>query len=214
MAGGVLAFGIPEYRLPKNVLQHEIDLITMAGVNLWLNIDITKDFTFQSLRSKYDAVYVATGALSPEKINIPGEDLPGVIHGIEFLKRVNLSKGFALGGPVSVMAAELGNRLSPTALRLEQRRKGPLQAYKRLHGRPIRGDQRRDRRRISITSCIARELIAGADGGGCKIECVRMEAGLFCANGRRRTVPVEGSNSSWRRASSSRPSASLPTCVL
>jgi NADH-quinone oxidoreductase subunit F len=178
-------------------LQHEIDLITMAGVNLWLNIDITKDFTFQSLRSKYDAVYVATGALSPEKINIPGEDLPGVIHGIEFLKRVNLSKGFALGGTVSVIGG--GNSAidsARTALRLGAEKVRIL--YRRTRdSMPADKEEIKDAieegiELIELVSPVG--FIAGADGAVAKIECVRMEPASFDANGRRRTVPVEGSN--------------------
>ena len=119
VAGGVLAFGIPEYRLPKKVLQHEIDLIAQAGVNIRLNTEVGKDITFKTLQTQYDAVYVATGTQFPEKVNIPGENLTGVIHGIDFLKNVNLKKEMKLGKTVAVIGG--GNTAidsARTAIRL------------------------------------------------------------------------------------------------
>ena len=87
-AGGrrsALAFGIPEYRLPKDVLQHEIKLIEQVGVKIHLNTEVGKDITFEQLRKQHDAVYIATGTQFSNKINIPGEDLQGVYHGLDFL---------------------------------------------------------------------------------------------------------------------------------
>ena len=92
VAGGVLAYGIPEYRLPKAVLAREVSAIEATGVKIHLNTEVGKDVTFDELCKKFHAVYVATGTQRSRKANIPGEDMPGVYHGLDFLKAVNLKK--------------------------------------------------------------------------------------------------------------------------
>ncbi|MEL4105601.1 NADH-ubiquinone oxidoreductase-F iron-sulfur binding region domain-containing protein [Oscillospiraceae bacterium WX1] len=197
VAGGVLAFGIPEYRLPKKVLQHEIDLIAQAGVNIHLNVDVAKDIAFKSLRSKYDAVYVATGAQFPEKVNIPGENLPGVIHGIDFLKSVNLRHDVKLSGTVAVIGG--GNTAidsARTAVRLGADK--VLVLYRRTRDAMPAYDEEiceAVEEGIEVTELVAPvRFIGGRNGRVSKIECVRMTLGAFGDDGRRKSVPVEGSN--------------------
>ncbi len=103
VAGGVLAFGIPEYRLPKDILQHEIQLIEQSGVNIILNKEVGKHVDFKQLRDYYDALYVATGTQFPQKVDIPGEDLDGIYHGIDFLKDIHLKKDMRLEGTVAII---------------------------------------------------------------------------------------------------------------
>ena len=197
VAGGVLAFGIPEYRLPKQVLQHEIELIMRAGVNIYLNIDVDKDVTFKSLRSRYDAVYVSTGAQFPEKVNIPGEYLPGVIHGIDFLKSVNLQKDIQLGNTVVVIGG--GNTAvdsARTALRLGAKKVTIL--YRRTRdSMPAYAEEVSDAldegiELIELVNPI--RFVGGNNGKIAKIECVKMQLGDFGDDGRRKSVPIENSN--------------------
>ena len=103
VAGGVLAFGIPEYRLPNAVLSHEIKLIEQQGVNIHLNTGVGRDISFDELRKKHDAVYIATGTQLSRKVNVPGEGLPGVIHGLDFLRKVNLGQDVVIGKKVAVI---------------------------------------------------------------------------------------------------------------
>ena len=197
VAGGVLAFGIPEYRLPKKVLQHEIDLIAQAGVNIRLGTEVGKDITFKTLQTQYDAVYVATGTQFPEKVNIPGENLSGVIHGIDFLKNVNLKKEMKLGKTVAVIGG--GNTAidsARTALRL-----GPEKViilYRRTRdAMPAYAEEVQDAldEGVELVELVAPVRFVGNKGGKLtKIECVRMKLGDFDKNGRRRSVPIEGSN--------------------
>ena len=70
VAGGVLAFGIPSYRLPKDVLAHEISLIEQVGVNIKLNTEVGKDIQFEELKNNYDAIYISIGTQFPQKVNI------------------------------------------------------------------------------------------------------------------------------------------------
>ncbi len=197
VAGGVLAFGIPEYRLPKKVLQHEIDLIAQAGVNIHLNTEIGRDMPFKLLQAQYNAVYVATGTLFPELVNIPGENLPGVIHGIDFLKNINLHKELKLGKTVAIIGG--GNTAidsARTALRLGAQKVMILYRRNR-EAMPASRQEIRDAiaEGIELHELVNPVRFVGGKGGKLtRIECVRMELSNFDNQGRRRAVPVEGSN--------------------
>jgi NADH-quinone oxidoreductase subunit F len=103
VAGGVLIFGIPEYRLPKAVLGKEIDTIRQVGVNIMTDVEVGKDISFDELREKHDSIYISTGAQLSRKVGIKGESLPGVYHGFDLLKDVNLGKKVDLSGTVAVI---------------------------------------------------------------------------------------------------------------
>ncbi len=197
VAGGVLAFGIPEYRLPKQVLAHEIELIAQAGVNIRLSTEVGKDIAFNDLKTQYDAVYVSTGTQFPQKVNIPGENLPGVLHGIHFLKDVNLLKNVRLGKTVAVIGG--GNTAidsARTALRLGAEK--VLVLYRRtIDAMPAYESEIREAvaEGVEIIEMVAPiRFVPGRGGAVSKVECVRMGLGEFDASGRRKSVPTEGSN--------------------
>ena len=123
VAGGVLAYGIPEYRLPSDILQHEIDLIRRSGVNIILNTEVGEDVGFKELRAMYDAIYVATGTQIPQKVNVPGEDLKGVLPGINFLKDVKLYNSVDLTDHVVAVIGGGTLQLTPRVLRCGSERK-------------------------------------------------------------------------------------------
>lgn len=100
--GGMLRYGIPEYRLPKAVLDKEIKLIEDMGVNLKNNINIGKDITFDQIQKDFDATLVAIGAWNSSKMRVQGEDLEGVWGGIDLLRRVALGNPVDLGKNVAV----------------------------------------------------------------------------------------------------------------
>ncbi|HEX7612040.1 MAG TPA: FAD-dependent oxidoreductase [Candidatus Limnocylindrales bacterium] len=101
--GGMMAIGIPEYRLPRTVIREEIDRIVGLGVELKLDSAMGRDFTLADLESKYDAVFLATGASRSRKLGVPGDDLPGVIPATLFLKQVNLGEKPVMAGAVVVV---------------------------------------------------------------------------------------------------------------
>jgi NADH-quinone oxidoreductase subunit F len=197
VAGGVLAFGIPEYRLPQKVIAHEIELIAQAGVNIHLNTEVGRDVDFQDLRQKYDAIYVATGTQFPQRVNIPGEELNGVIHGINFLKDVNLKRDVKLGHTVAVIGG--GNTAidsARTALRLGAKRVmilyrrtiDAMPAYEsEIHEAIAEGVEI-----IELVSPV--RFIRGKKDSVAKIECIRMKLGEFDSTGRRKSIPISGSN--------------------
>lgn len=100
--GGMLRYGIPEYRLPKGVLDKEIKLIEDMGVTLKNNVNIGKDIPFEQIQKDFDATLVAIGAWNSSKMRVPGEDLDGVWGGIDFLREVALGNKVDLGKNVAV----------------------------------------------------------------------------------------------------------------
>ncbi len=138
-AGGMLRYGIPEYRLPKKVLDHEIEIIRRKGVQFVYNCRIGRDVTIQSLQKDNDAVFISAGAQKSRKLRVEGEEIKGVLHGIEFLREAGSAKKPAVkghvlvigGGNVAVDVARTALRLgarSVELISLEQRNEMP--AYK------------------------------------------------------------------------------------
>ncbi len=102
-AGGMLTVGIPEYRLPRRTLNAEIDKLRAIGIEILLDTPVGRSITFEELRKSFAAVFVAIGAHVERKLGIPGENLPGVSGGVEFLRRVNLDKPVVPGQQVLVI---------------------------------------------------------------------------------------------------------------
>jgi heterodisulfide reductase subunit A-like polyferredoxin len=119
-AGGMLYWGIPQYRLPKEILDYEIDLIQRRGVKIILNCTIGKDITFDELQKANDAVYISAGAHVSRKLGVDGEDKEGVLYGVEFLRQVgNSSDKPAMSGKVTVIGGgNVAVDVARTALRL------------------------------------------------------------------------------------------------
>ena len=196
-AGGVLAYGIPEYRLPKDVLDHEVKLIEQIGVKIHLNTEVGRDIHFRELKAQYDSIYISTGTQLPQKVNIPGEGLPGVVHGIRFLKKANTHAPLEMGENVMVIGG--GNTAidsARTALRLGAKNVTIL--YRRtIDSMPAYESEVHEaiEEGINIVELAApMRFIAGPNGRVTKVECVKMRLGDFDASGRRRSVLVEDSN--------------------
>jgi NADH-quinone oxidoreductase subunit F len=197
VAGGVLAFGIPEYRLPKEILAHEIELIEKNGVNIILNSEVGKDIDFKKLKKQYNAIYIATGTQFPQKVNILGENLQGVIHGINFLKDVNLHHKIQIGKRVAVIGG--GNTAidsARTAIRLGAEK--VIVLYRRtIDAMPAYESEVSEAiaEGVEILELVAPlRFVEGRDGRVSKIECIRLKLGEFDNSGRRKSVPVEDSN--------------------
>jgi NADH-quinone oxidoreductase subunit F len=188
IAGGVLAYGIPEYRLPNDVLEHEIQLIRQEGVNIHLNKEVGKDISFSQLREDYNAIYVATGTQFPNKAGVPGEDLKGVFHGLPFLNDVSLGKRVRVGKKVVVIG---GGNTAVDAARTAVR----LGAEKvTLVYRRTRDEMPADAREIKealeesveLLTLTAPTRFLGDNNKATGMECVKMELGEFDNSGRRK----------------------------
>jgi NADH-quinone oxidoreductase subunit F len=194
VAGGILAYGIPEYRLPKEELRKEIDSIIQSGINVIYNTKVGKDITFNELKSKYNAVYISIGTQLSRKIGIEGEEKGGIYHGLDFLTDINMNKRVRVKGIVAVIGG--GNTAidaARSALRLGAKEVHILYRRKKEE---MPADKREIEEAIE-EGVLLHELVAPVrfvgDGKITGIECVRMIPGKFGKDGRR--VPVEVLNS-------------------
>jgi NADH-quinone oxidoreductase subunit F len=195
IAGGILAYGIPEYRLPKEELKKEIDSITQSGINIFYNTKVGADISFNDLKAKYNAIYIATGTQLSRKIGIEGEEMGGVYHGLDFLRDLNLKKKVEVKGVVAVIGGgSTAIDAARSALRLGAQK--VLVLYRRT-----REEMPADKREIEDAleeGVILHELIAPVRfvgfGKVSRIECVKMMPGKFGKDGRRTPVEVPDSN--------------------
>ena len=193
VAGGMLAVGIPEYRLPKEILRKEIHDIERLGVDIRLNTPVNDvDSLFND---GYQAVFIAVGAHKGDKMGIPGEDLEGVYDSIEFLKKANLGKEIQVGKKVAVIGG--GNSATDSArVALRKGAEEVLILYRR---------ERKDMPAIAEEVDAAEEegvhlhfltvptKILGQNRKATGLECIRMELKEFDRSGRRTPYPIVGS---------------------
>jgi NADH-quinone oxidoreductase subunit F len=197
VAGGMLAAGIPEHRLPKRVLNKDIENIKKAGVEIKTRMKLGKDFTLESLfNDGYKAVFVATGAWKSMAMGIPGEDADGVMQSLEYLRSVNLGEPVHVGKRVCVVGG--GNSAvdaARVAIRdphcrdvtiLYRRTKKEMPAFpEEIDGAIEEG--------VDIQFLVAPVKILTKRGKVAGVECIRMELGEKDASGRRKPVPIQGS---------------------
>ncbi len=194
--GGMLNVGIPPYRLPREVVTMAIEEIRRLGVEIILGTPVGKEFNLERLKKEYEAVYIAAGAHKAEKLGIPGEDLKGVIHGVTFMRMLNLGEELKTGSRVAVVGG--GNTAMDTArssLRLGA--KEVLILYRRTREEmPV--DQREleevEEEGIEVHYLTTPIRVLSRDGAKVSgIRCVRNKLGEPDQSGRRRPIPVEGS---------------------
>jgi NADH-quinone oxidoreductase subunit F len=195
VAGGLLAFGIPEYRLPKAVLAREIRLIEQVGVTINTGVEVGKDISFEALRERHQAIYVATGTQFPNAVGVPGEELANVYHGLDFLRDVHLGKPVTVGKRVVVIGGgSTAFDAARTALRLGAEQ--VVVAYRRqisempADAREIAEAQEEG---IEIRELLAPLAFVGAHGRVTGARFVRMELSGFDSSGRRKPRAIEGS---------------------
>jgi len=193
MAGGLLRYGIPEYRLPKKVLDNEIDLVKELGVEIKTNTPVAD---LGGLFDKgYKAIFLGTGAGNSLKMGIPGENTTGVIHALDFLKQANSGAKVSLGKRVAVVgggnAAIDGARV---ALRLGAKEVTIVYRRSRAEMPAAAGEiDEAEREGIKLHVLAAPVRVLSQDSRLTGIECIRMELGEPDASGRRRPVPIKGS---------------------
>ncbi|MPM41436.1 NADPH-Fe(3+) oxidoreductase subunit beta [bioreactor metagenome] len=198
LPGGILNYGIPEYRLPAAVLAREIQEMQKAGFQIHLNTTVGKDIPFGKLQSQTDAIYIAIGTQLPQKAGVEGEELEGVLPGITFLKDVALRRHPVLvGKTIAVIGG--GNTAidsARTALRLGAEK--VIILYRRTReAMPANESEIVEalEEGIELQELVSPErFVAGEDGKLVKVECVRREVVNFDKSGRRNTKVIAGSN--------------------
>lgn len=192
--GGMLRYGIPEYRLPDSVLDAEITLLETDGIVLKNNVSVGKDVTLEELRKEYDAVFVAIGAWLSTKLGCAGDDMPGVLSGIEFLKDTAMGIKTDMGSRVAVIGG--GNTaidVCRTAVRLGA--KEVYIIYRRTRSEmPAEDIEIKEAMEEGVEFkflCAPAEII-GKNDKAAAIKLQIMELGEKDENGRRSPVPIAG----------------------
>ena len=203
--GGVLVYGIPEFRLPKKIVQDEVARLERAGVKIVCNTVIGRTYTLQELRDQFDAVFVANGAGLPVFMNVPGENFKGVYSANEYLTRVNLMAAYQFprsdtpvlqgkriatigGGNVAMDSARTARRLGAESSMIVYRRtrkEMPARAEEIHHA---------EEEGIKFEFLVAPIEVVGDDKRWVTgLKCVRMQLGEPDASGRARPVAIPGS---------------------
>lgn len=194
--GGMLAIGIPEYRLPKKLLEMELDYLRGMGIQFVTNMRLGSDITIEELRKHgFDAIFIAIGAQKSVRLYIPGENLEGVVSGVDFLRRVNLGISREVGRNVAVIGG--GNTAidaARTALRCGAKKVTILYRRTKLE-MPASPEEIADAESegVHISYLTAPIEILGKGGKVTGIKCTRMQLGEPDASGRRRPIPIPNS---------------------
>ncbi len=203
-AGGVLIYGIPEFRLPKDIVQKEVDRLVADGVDIEPNSIVGKTFTLPELREKFDAVFVAVGAGLPVFMGVPGENFKGVYSANEYLTRVNLMGAYNPDSDTPILRGKRvavvgGGNVAMDSVRTA-RRLGAQEAvivYRRSRTElPARVEEvhHAEEEGVRFEFLTApTEVLADEKGWVSGLKCVRMELGEPDASGRRRPVEIPGS---------------------
>lgn len=204
IAGGVLVYGIPEFRLPKAIVAQEVEGLKSIGVDFETNVVVGKSISVEDILNEYDAVFIGSGAGLPRFMGIEGENLKGVYSANEFLTRINLMKAYkddsrtpvqhgkkvavVGGGNVAMDAARSAMRLGAEKVYVIYRRS--------LEELPARAEEVEHAMEEQIefkTLTNPVRIVGDDDDNVCAIECVSMELGEPDASGRRKPVTIEGS---------------------
>ncbi|NLC65528.1 MAG: FAD-dependent oxidoreductase, partial [Clostridium sp.] len=192
--GGMLRYGIPEYRLPGYVIDQEADIIEKMGTKFVNNVNIGKDLTLDYVKDNYDATYVSIGAWKSSSLRMKGEDLPGFIGGIDFLRKVSLNEEVNMGEKVAVVG---GGNTAMDAVRTSVRlgAKEVYLLYRRTEAEMpaelieiVEGKEEG----VKFKFLVSPIEIIEENGRVSKVKLQKMELGEEDSSGRRRPVPIEG----------------------
>ncbi|MBW1678742.1 MAG: FAD-dependent oxidoreductase, partial [Deltaproteobacteria bacterium] len=194
--GGMMIWGIPDYRLPREILNQDIEYIQRLGVEIKTNTPIGPGLTFDDLLTQgFQAVFLGVGAQKSMKLGVEGEDLKGVVHGVDYLREINSDKDISLGDRVAVIG---GGNVAVDVVRTALR-KGSKEAfiiYRRSREEmPALEEEiiEAEEEGVEIHYLAAPKRILDKDGKLTGIECIRMELGEPDDSGRRRPIPITGS---------------------
>lgn len=204
IAGGVLVYGIPEFRLPKDIVKTEVDNLKALGVDFKTNVIIGRSIGIDDILKEYDAVFIGSGAGLPRFMGIEGENLKGVYSANEFLTRINLMKAYKEdsrtpiqhakavavvgGGNVAMDAARCAIRLGAEKVYIIYRR-----SIEELPARAEEVEHAMEEQIEFKTLTNPTKIIGDENNNVCAIECVSMELGEPDESGRRRPVVIKGS---------------------
>jgi len=203
-SGGVLRYGIPEFRLPKKIVDAEVACLESLGVKFEFNVVVGKTITLSQITDEFDACFVGNGAGLPMFLNVPGENLKGVYSSNEYLTRVNLMGAYRRDSPTPIARGDTavvfgGGNTAMDSVRTAKRlgSKRAIIAYRRSRAEmPARNEEIHHAEEEGIEFMLLvspLEIFGGDDGWVKSVRLQRMELGEPDASGRRRPVPIAGS---------------------
>jgi len=198
--GGMLRYGIPAYRLPKDILAREIEDIKNLGMKIKYNIRVGENISLEEIKKRFDYIFLAPGVSKSQKIGIEGEDMQGVFGGIEFLRDFHLNEKAWLrkekrlgekvavigGGNSAVDAARCALRLGAKVSILYRRRKEDMPAFPE----EIKAAEKEG---VKIKCLVSPLRVIGAKGRVKGLVCQKMKLGEFDQSGRKKPIPIQGS---------------------
>ncbi|MBI5603699.1 MAG: FAD-dependent oxidoreductase, partial [Deltaproteobacteria bacterium] len=195
LIGGILRYGIPEYRLPKEVLDRDIQFILDWGVEIKTNTGLGRDLSFKAVKENFDAVFIGIGGPIEKTLGIPGEEAQEVLSGLRFLSRLNQGDSFRIGQKVAVIGggntaidcARSARRLGAKVQLIYRRTREEMPAVEM----EIAAAEQEGVDFIFLASPVKAHL---KKGNAIQLECRRMRPGEVQADGRRQSIPSEGLN--------------------
>lgn len=193
--GGMLRYGIPEYRLPKVILKKEIGYLEKLGITIKTSTKIDSDISIDNLKESFDAVLIAVGAALDLKLGIPGEESSGMFYALDFLKAVNSGKEVKIGKKVAIIgggnsaidAARVSRRLNSEVIIIYRRSRKEMPAS----SLEIEAAEKEGIEFIFLATPVK---ILTANNRVSKLECIRTKLGPIDESGRPQPIPIEGSN--------------------
>ncbi len=194
--GGMVRYAIPDYRLPKRVLDEDISYLVDLGVEIRTNTTFGRDITLEDLRKMgHNAFFLAVGAQESARLGVEGENLNGVLHALDFLRSANLGEKVNLGDSVAVIGGgNVAVDSARTALRLGAKKVAILYRRSRAEMPAYQPEvEEAEKEGVEIKFLVAPKRILGKNGKAAVIECLKMALGPPDETGRRRPIPIEGS---------------------
>lgn len=191
-AGGMLRYGIPEYRLPRDILKKEINYIQKLGVEIKTNVEVGKDISIEEIQKNYDAIFIGAGASLGMKMDVEGFNLEGVFDGIKFLRDFNLGKDVKIGEKVAIVGG--GNTAidcARTAIRLGA--KEVTIVYRRSRAEMPAAEEEivaAEKEGVKINYLTLPTKFIGENNKLKAMECIKMQLGEPDASGRRKPIPI------------------------
>ena len=196
MAGGTLLVGVPAFRLPREAIEMDFKLVERLGVTFHFDTRVGRDVTFDELRERFDAVAICAGAMSAVPLDVPGNELEGMQYGVDFMKRANLGEEVEVGTDVVIIGGGYtAMDCSRTSLRHGAR--NVTIAYRRTRSELVVDEEElgeTEREGVNMEFLVSPVEILGDEHGHISgVKFVRNKLGEPDASGRRRPVPIEGS---------------------
>jgi NADPH-dependent glutamate synthase beta subunit-like oxidoreductase/ferredoxin len=197
MAGGTMLIGVPAFRLPRSAIETDYRLVERLGVTFRFDTRIGRDITFEELQERFDAVAICAGAMDPVPLDVPGNDLRGIQYGVDFMKRANLGEPLEVGRDVVIIGGGY-TAMDCSRTSLRHGAEHVTIAYRRTRSELVVDEEElgeTEREGVAMEFLVSPvEVVGDGEGNVAGVRFVRNRLGEPDATGRRRPVPIEGTD--------------------